>query len=325
MAQAFEIHEGDVKIRRLPLWIDAARRRPLSFISHAHADHVGRHRRVICTQATRELLRARNCVGDVAALDFGESMELAGASLTLFPAGHVLGSAQILVETDGLKIGYTGDFKLGGGLTTEPAAPLQCDVLLMECTYGHPRYVFPDISELLRRLREFVERSFDCSSVPVLLAYSLGKAQEAIKALEALGYGALALPQVMRICRVYTRFGVAFPNLEPMRASAAIGRRVVVAPPFTKALEQLLRGTPARTAALTGWAIEGRQGGFFGVDEAIPFSDHCDFASLIRAARQSNAAKIYTLHGDAERFADYLRGEGLDAEPLFESAQGRLF
>lgn len=320
----FEYEKGDIKIHGLPVWLDARNRRPLCIVSHAHSDHVGYHRRILCTEATLALLRTRQRVKEHLVLDYGKPHELAGAKITLFPAGHVLGSAQVLIETDGTRLLYTGDFNFGAGLTTGPAETVHCDTLLMECTYGHPRYVFPSREAIETQLGNFVERCFDGSFTPVILAYSLGKAQEAIKILEKLCYGALAHPQVWKICQVYKKFGVDFPLLDPLD-NRPIGRRVVVFPPQRSARSRLDQLGPIKTMMLTGWAVDRRGPQLFGADEALPLSDHCDFPSLIRAAKESGAAKIFTHHGNAERFAVYLKAEGLDADPLVPPIQGKLF
>ena len=320
----FIVEDGDIKLQGLPLWLDAKRRRPFGFISHAHADHVGPHRRIICTKATLDLIGARSSAPKAVTPGYGEQVGVAGAGVTLHPAGHVLGSAQILVETKGCRLLYTGDFRLGSSLTAEPAEPIACDVMLMECTYGHPRYTFPGREEVMQMMADFVEDSFDRSATPVFLAYSLGKAQEAIAMLDRLGYGVLAHPAVYKICKVYERHGIAFPNLSEL-GFGPVGRRAVVCPPQRASREKLGRIGPQRSAALTGWALDERCRYLFGSDVCIPFSDHCDFKSLVSAARQSGASRILTHHGDADRFAEYLRAEGLDAEPLVEPPQARLF
>jgi len=316
--------DGNIKVNRLPLWLDAHERRPLNFVSHAHADHIGNHRRIICTPPTFELLKTRMRPSPATIVDFGETIEIAGARITLYPAGHVLGSAQILIEMDGKKLLYTGDYHLGESLTAEKAQPVQCDVMLTECTYGHPRYVFPSRPQIAELMSSFIERSFDASATPVMLAYSLGKAQEAIKLVESLGFGVIAHPAIWKICEVYRRFGIDFPLLSRLD-EGPVGRRVVLFPPQNAAREKLGRLGPVRTAILTGWALDDSCRYLYRADECIPFSDHCDFAELIRAARESGAEKIYTHHGDAVRFAEYLKAEGFDAQPLVPPPQRRLF
>lgn len=324
--------DNAIKVAGLPLWLDSSGfradkspvRRTLNFTSHAHADHLGKHKTIICSPPTLDLIRHRQKITNSLVLDFGEVHELAGAEITLFPAGHVLGSAQILIEKDSRRLCYTGDFRLGQGLTTEECIMPACDVLLMECTYGSPKYTFPEREQLLEDINQFVEQCFDDCVFPVLLGYSLGKAQEIVKACELLGYGVVAHKAVYEICRVYARHGVSFDNLSP-HGSGPVGRRVLVFPPQKSTWEQLKIHGDIRTAILSGWASEPWRNRIYGADHGIPYSDHCDFDQLVESVRQSGASKIYTHHGNAERFADHLCALGFDAEPLIPRRQQRLF
>ena len=328
----FTFEDNSIRVAGLPLWLDSSNyradkrrvRRPLNFVSHAHADHIGNHRRVICSEPTLELMKLRTRVDETLVLDWGEKHEIAGATISLHPAGHVLGSAMILIEKDGQRLLYTGDFRLGRGLTTEECKPVPCDVILMECTYGHPRYTFPPQQELLKQLEIFVESCFDDSVLPVVLGYSLGKAQEAVAALGQLGYGVVVHPGIAQICRVYERFGVKFENLTEI-GRGPIGRRAVVFPPQKAAREQIGRYGTYRSAILTGWAQDTWRKQLFSADEAIAFSDHSDFEQLLETVQACGASRILAHHGDAERFADLLRARGFDAEPLIPSEQQRLF
>ena len=328
----FVFEDNAIKVKGLPLWLDSSNfrsdkspvRRPLNFISHAHADHIGRHKRIICTPQTLKLIKTRIKVEEAITLDYGEEMELAGARISLHPAGHVLGSAQILIEKGDQKICYTGDFRLGRGLTTEECLPVKCDTLLMECTYGHEKYVFPERQDLLGTIEEFVEGCFDRLEFPVILGYSLGKAQEAIKAATELGYGSVVHPAIYKICRVYKEFGIQFHNLSEI-GKRPVGRRVIVFPPNKKVWQSLRSMGEIRTAVLTGWATDSWRSTLYGADEAIPYSDHCDFTQLVETARLSGATRILTHHGDAERFANKLEARGFNASPLIPSPQAKLF
>ena len=328
----FEYTDDSIKVKGLPLWLDSSPyradkqpvRRSLNFTSHAHADHIGNHKRIICSPPTLDLLKIRQKVSETTVLEWGEVFEIAGAKITLLPAGHVLGSAQILIEKDGHRICYTGDFRLGSGLTTEFCEPVKCDTLLMECTYGSAKYVFPERHELLDQLNQFVEQCFDDQVFPVVLGYSLGKSQEAVKALNDLGYGVVAHKNIYQICQIYKKHGVQFPNLElfhPLK----VGRRVIVFPPHKSTRTALEQIGQVRTTIMTGWATDSWRKQLFGADEAIAYSDHCDYQQLLQTVKASGASKIYTHHGDADRFARILRSEGHNAEPLIPADQGSLF
>lgn len=328
----FVFEDNAIKVKGIPLWLDSSNfrsdkspvRRPLNFISHAHADHIGRHKTIICTPETLKLVRARMKVEEAIVLKFGEKREIAGAEISLHPAGHVLGSAQILIEKNGQRLCYTGDFRLGKGLTTEKCKAISCDTLLMECTYGDEKYVFPERSELLDSIEEFVEDCFNQLEFPVILGYSLGKAQEAIKAASLLGYGSVVHPAIYKLCRVYKECGIDFHNLSEI-GKRPVGRRVLVFPPQKKVWQGLSSMGKIKTAVLTGWATESWRKKLYGADEAIPYSDHCDFNQLLETAEASGASKIYTHHGDSERFAKKLQIRGFNAESLIPSPQIKLF
>jgi Cft2 family RNA processing exonuclease len=328
----FGLEDNSIKVIGIPLWLDSSGyredrtpvRRSLNFTSHAHADHIGRHKTIICSPPTADLLKLRIKTENLVVLDFGEHWEIAGARITLYPAGHILGSSQILIEKDNQRICYTGDFRLGKGLTTEECMMPECDLLLMESTYGSPKYIFPAREKVLADIQTFVEQCFDDCVFPVLLGYSLGKAQEIVKACEKLGYGVMAHKNIYQICEVYQKHGVGFDNLE-CYGSRPIGRRVLVFPPHKSTWQQLTVHGDVRTAILSGWATEPWRNRIYGADFGIPYSDHCDFEQLIEAVKLSKARKIFTHHGDAEVFADNLINLGFDAEPLVPRKQPRLF
>jgi putative mRNA 3-end processing factor len=176
-----ELTSAGMRVAESPLFLDAKRPRALSFVSHAHSDHIAPHQRVIATAATASLMAAKLKKRTRAlTAPYGQTFDLGALKLSLHPAGHVRGSAQLLVQRDGRRILYTGDLGLGPSLTAEPAEVVPCDVLILEATFGHPRYRLPSRPEALARVDEFIDASFRRGEVPVLMAYALGKGQEVI-------------------------------------------------------------------------------------------------------------------------------------------------
>jgi putative mRNA 3-end processing factor len=323
-----ELVQGEIRVRGSGLFLDARRRRPCGFVSHAHTDHLGRHDRTIATAATAALARHRlgdRARGDVLPVPFRNPFQLGELTLELFPAGHVLGSAQIRVTTpSGLAVGYTGDLCLEPTATAERAEVMECDVLVLESTFGLPRYVFPPKEEVLEAVRRFVDDALGDGVTPVLLGYSLGKAQEALRHFGGLGYPCRAHPVIHAVNRIYEQQGVALPNVRELGPEGAGPGEVVVAPPQLARSAVMASVRPRRTAILTGWAIDGARW-FRGVDASFPLSDHADFPSLIRYARASRARRVLTLHGHAEPLARALRREGIQADPLAPDVQMELF
>ena len=323
-----ELRKGQLKVAESSLFLDAHRRSECAFVSHAHGDHIARHERTIATPATVALMRhrlgTRRSKGEALPVAYRKPFGLSELTLELFPAGHVLGSAQLRVTRNGVALGYSGDLCLEPTLTAEDAEVVECDVLVLESTFGLPRYVFPPKREVLLQIRRFVDDALADGLTPVLLGYALGKAQEILKYLGEAGYRCRAHPVVHAVNKVYQAEGIALPGVEPLGPDGPAPGEVVVAPPHLARTSSILRIARRRTAILTGWALDGRRG-FRGVDAAFPLSDHADFPSLVRYARATGASRVLTVHGYARELAAALRREGIRAEPLVEREQLELF
>jgi putative mRNA 3-end processing factor len=323
-----ELHKGELRITNSALHLDAKRRVECAFVSHAHGDHIGRHDRTIATAPTIALMRHR--LGEpkrrkTEALPVGyrTPFGLGELTLELFSAGHVLGSAQLRVTRNEVAVGYTGDLCTEPTHAAEQAEVMPCDVLVMESTFGHPRYVFPSKEETLAAVRKFVDDALSDGATPVLLGYALGKAQEILKFLSGAGYACRAHPVVHAVNRVYEAEGVALPNVRLLGPEGAEPGEVVVAPPHLSRSPAMRGLRRRRTAILTGWAIDGARW-FRGVDAAFPLSDHADYPSLLRYAKATGASRVFTVHGHADALASALRKEGVRAEPLREHMQLEL-
>lgn len=178
-------HNGGVHLPNLGLWLDAHEPKlgaERVFISHAHSDHTAPHREVIVSEPTSKLMFARmGGVRQEHVLGFGEAATYewngTGFSITLFPAGHIFGSAMSLIEAGGQSLLYTGDFKLRPSLSAEPCEPHLADILIMETTYGRPIYQFPPTETVFQSILRFCKEALDNEETPVLLGYSLGKSQ----------------------------------------------------------------------------------------------------------------------------------------------------
>ena len=316
-----------MKVVGSSLHLDARRRVECAFVSHAHGDHIGRHDRTIATAATLALMRHRlgepkRRKTEALPAEFRAPFGLGELTLELFPAGHVLGSAQLRVMKNGIALGYSGDLCTEPTHAAEPAEVMACDVLVLESTFGHPRYVFPPKEETLRAIRRFVDDALSDGATPVLLGYALGKAQEILKYLADAGYRCACHPVVHAVNRVYESHGIAFPNVRSLPPEGPDAGEVVVAPPHL-ARSPAMRGVRRRrTAVLTGWAIDG--GRHFHADAAFPLSDHADFPSLLKYAKATGASRVFTVHGFSDVLAAALRKEGIRSEPLVEERQLEL-
>lgn len=258
-------------------------------------------------------------------LPWGKPCEIGNARLTLFPAGHILGSAQALVEWEGTRLLYSGDFKLRPGRSAEPIQVPRADVVIMETTFGRPRYRFPDSALVIEQIREFCRATLAEGFAPVLFCYSLGKGQEVLACLDGVEFPIYLHSRHWEMASLYRDFGVRLPPFEKYQPGGKLDGVLLCASGCRKG--RWFANLPnIRTAYISGWAIDSGACWRFGTDAAFPLSDHADYDDLLEYARLTGASTVYTVHGFADQFAGDLRKQGLWAEPLREpSAQLTLF
>ncbi|MBI4497174.1 MAG: MBL fold metallo-hydrolase [Chloroflexi bacterium] len=311
------LYDKGIYFPYLDLWMDATRVKDFALISHGHRDHTARHRRALATPETARILRAQERVRNIIELPYATPWEGDGYRLTLYPAGHCLGSAQILLELEdtGERVLYTGDFKLRANATTVPAPVVPCDVLIIDATYGHPRYTFPPDEEVIERLSALLQATLNDGAVPVVLAYALGKSQEALKLLLQRGFTVSVHPDIYRMALLYREAGVDFGGAFSCYTGQDLHGQVLLAPPHWRTSPEITRIPRRRSFLLSGWAIDPHTRFRYRVDDALPFSDHADFPSLVRYAEEAAPERIYTVFGFPNLSA-HLRDLGFDAHHL---------
>src|SRR5919109_3579867 len=212
--------DSGVYLPEQELWLDPRRPRPRAVISHAHTDHVAAHELAYATPATQRLVTHRRpALASVQSVPYGQPLFLERCSLTFYSAGHVLGSAQTLVDTEFGRVLYTGDLKTRSGFTSSPAQPVAADVLVLESTFGKPHYRFPDAAEVIAAMVGWCRGVIDDGATPVLLGYSLGKGQEILCALSAAGLHVALHPSLFGVTEVYRELGCTFPDYHVLGAA----------------------------------------------------------------------------------------------------------
>jgi len=310
-------HDRALYLPQAELWLDPRLPKPLAFVSHAHSDHTGRHEKTIATPTTLRLMQARmgDWEGEKIPLPFGETRDFENFRLRLLPAGHVLGSAQAFVETDHGSLLYTGDFKLRQGASAETAAHCQAETLVMETTYGLPRYVFPPFEEVMAQILKFCIETLEENSIPILLGYSLGKAQEILASLRGAGLPVMLHGTISKLVPIYREEGIAFPEFAEWDPAKSSGH-VLLCPPTTAGSRAMAAVKKRRVAAVTGWALDPGAIHRLRCDAAFPLSDHAGYDDLLRHVENVNPRRVLTLHGFASEFAADLRARGIEAWAL---------
>ena len=318
-----------LKLRGTALHLDPTGRAPLGFLSHAGRAGSALPDRVILTAATLQLVQARSPRVAQGAMplvpESGREFTLGPLEIALFPAGNLLGAAQLRCDLRGRRIVYAADL---GGVdeaapeTAAPRAQLEADTLILGARYGDPRYSFPPLQRALKGAADFCKRTLADGRVPVLLAAPLGKSQEVARHLERAGLRTRLHPHAHRYVATYRAHGVQLEA--PLLDGPPLHGEVVIAPPGAR-LDRFLRGLLTRSCLLSGAAADPEVVARAQADEALPLSDHADHASLVAYALASGAKRVLTLGEGAEPLADALRARGVNAEPVFAKRQLELF
>ncbi|HAU74071.1 MAG TPA: DNA ligase-associated DEXH box helicase, partial [Agrobacterium sp.] len=254
------------------------------------------------------------------AVAFGERVEVNGVTVGFHPAGHVLGSAQISVEMNGLRIVASGDYKRGIDPTCAPFESVPCDVFITEATFGLPVFHHPlprvETAKLLTSIKQFPERTH------LVGAYSLGKAQRVIRLLRDNGYaepiyihGALA-----RLCDYYVSQGIDLGDLRPATLEksdpSAFKGAIVVGPPSAFQERWARRFNEPLIAFASGWMMVRQRAKQGGVELPLVISDHCDWPELLETIKEISPQAVWVTHGREEALVRWCELQGIAAKPL---------
>ncbi len=310
--------ESGIYLPEIDLWLDNTQPCDATWISHAHSDHArGNHRLAIGTPATLRLYQMRVYVPEngispqMLTLEFGEGIRWNGATLSAYPASHILGAAQLLVEFRGERLVYTGDIKLRPGLAGAGTQVIACDHLIIESTFGLPIYKFVSREQAQARIIGFARECFALGQIPAFTGYALGRGQEIVHVLTNAGFQVAVHGAIARYIPVYEEHGFQFPGWEPYDAKNIAGKALVVVPGHTEVLKA--SGRNLREAYVSGWAAVDNARTRGGAEELIPYSDHADFDELLALVEQSGAKHVDVVHGYTEAFAHILQTRGISA------------
>jgi len=303
-------------------YIDPTRPVDKAVITHGHSDHARPgHGSVLATRETLDLMALRygaQFAGTTQAVRYGESLTIAGVTVSIHPAGHVLGSAQVAVAQAGLRIVASGDYKDVADPTCMPFELVPCDVFVTEATFGLPvfRHGDPDgeVAKLLRSVALFPERAH------LVGAYALGKAQRVIALIRKAGYAApIYLHGALEtITRYYQSRGIALGELRPARAAqkADLAGAIVLCPPSATNELWSRRFPDPVSAFASGWMRVRARARQRGIEMPLVISDHADWDGLTATIVATGAGEVWVTHGQEDGLVRFSELNGRKARPL---------
>lgn len=315
-------------------YIDPWRRVDRAVITHAHADHArSGHAHYLATAVSEGVLRSRLGASiTLQSLAYGESVEHRGVQISLHPAGHVLGSAQVRLEHRGRVWVASGDYWLRGDATPDapaqqtcaPFEPVRCDTFITESTFGLPVYRWRPEAEVFSQIDAWWRANAAAGRSSLLLGYSFGKAQRLLAGLDP-GIGPIAChPAVEAINAAYRAEGVALPatqTLAALQQAGALGQALVIAPPAVRGSRWAAPLREPSEAFASGWMQVRGQRRRQGLDRGFVLSDHADWPGLHAAIAATGCERVIVTHGFEAVMVRWLQQQGLQAES-FQTAFG---
>lgn len=316
------ILDSRLNIKPLNIFIDPQYPVEKAIISHAHADHAkSGHDKVLATKETIDIMKIRygeNCAKSFQVINYGESLKINDVDITLYPAGHILGSAQILINFKGQKTLVTGDYKTVDDKISTPFELIKCNTLVSEATFGLPIFRHPNANEEIKKI--ITSLNNNSRSTHLIGCYALGKAQRVISLLRDSGYketifihGALE-----KICRYYMNNNIKLGNLEKISnlKDFDLKNNVVIAPPSALKDRWSRRFKNKISSQASGWLSIKQRVKQNQIEIPLVISDHSDWNELTKTITNTRAEKVLLTHGNEEALVYWCKKKGIDAFPL---------
>lgn len=308
-----------IYVRPADAWIDPSQPKPRALVTHGHADHArGGHEAVWATPETLAIMDCRYGEQRANPAAYGEIIRLGNVDVTFVPAGHVLGSAQIVLEHKGERVVVSGDYKRRPDPTCLPFEPVPCDIFVTEATFGLPVFRHPgtpgEIDRLLGRLHENPDRCI------LLGAYALGKAQRLIVEMRCRGHhDAIYLHGAMqRLCDLYVALGVPLGDLRPATGASKeeLKGKVVLCPPGALNDRWSRRLPDPITAMASGWMRVRQRARQRNVELPLIVSDHADWDELTQTIQEIAPKEVWITHGREEALKHWCMTRQIKAREL---------
>ncbi|CAN5234779.1 ligase-associated DNA damage response exonuclease [soil metagenome] len=288
-----------------------------AIITHAHSDHAKfGSDYYLCHHLTKPLLQARLGDNNYESLAWNETINMNGVKVSLHPAGHIIGSSQIRVEYNNEVWVVSGDYKTEDDGISGIFEPVKCNVFITESTFGLPIYNWQPQHIIYEGVRNWIIANKKANKTSVIIAYSLGKAQRILKAVQPLEEKIYLHGAVWNMQQALLSSAIDFPELEritPETSKEDLKRAIVVAPPGADGSPWMKRLEPYATGVCSGWMQVRGNVRRRNADAGFVLSDHADWDGLIKSVKATGAEKVFVTHGFQSAFSRYLNENGIES------------
>jgi putative mRNA 3-end processing factor len=301
-------------------YIDPWRPVEKAVITHAHSDHARwGNKYYLCHVDTRPILQQRLGPNTYQDIPWNEPVYMNGVRITLFPAGHIIGSSQVRIENNGEIWVVSGDYKLENDGISGQFEPVKCHSFITESTFGLPIYNWKPQTEIYTDIQNWIRKNQEASKTSVLIAYSLGKAQRLLPPIAEITNKIFVHGAVYNIHMALVNAGWKLPDVQrvtPETSKEELKGAVVIAPSSAEGSPWLRRFAPYEIGICSGWMQVRGNARRKNADAGFALSDHADWNGLLKACKETEAECIYATHGFQSVFTRFLNEQGINAKEV---------
>ncbi|HEY2727552.1 MAG TPA: ligase-associated DNA damage response exonuclease [Parafilimonas sp.] len=315
--QLIEFTDKGLFCRAGNFYIDPWKPVDYAIITHAHSDHAKwGSKNYLCHTLTKPLLQARLGDNHYETLEWNETKFINGVKVSLHPAGHIIGSSQIRIEYNNEVWVASGDYKVANDGISGEFERVKCNAFITESTFGLPIYCWKDQQEVFEDMRNWILANKALNKASIIIAYSLGKAQRVLKALEDFDETIYMHGATYNMHQALINANISLPKINAERVTPETSKEklkecIVIAPPGAEGSPWLKKFNPYAIGVCSGWMQVRGNKRRKNVDGAFALSDHADWNGLLQAIKETQAEKVYVTHGYQSVFSRYLNEQGI--------------
>jgi putative mRNA 3-end processing factor len=315
-----EFTQKGLYCRQADVYIDPWKPVNRAIITHAHSDHArAGSQSYLCHHFTRPLLQLRLGDNHYQSVEWGEKIFMNGVTVSLHPAGHIIGSSQVRLEYKNEVWVFSGDYKTENDGLSGNYDPVACNSFITECTFGLPIYKWKPQQDIFDGMKDWIYKNKSEGKSSAFIAYSLGKAQRILKPLAETGLPIFAHGAVYNVHQALLNAGWKLPEIKNITAETSkdeLKECIVIAPSGAEGSPWIKRFHPYATGICSGWMQVRGNVRRKNADAGFALSDHADWEGLLSAVKATGAEKVYTTHGFQSSFSRYLNEQGIEAEEV---------